>query len=53
MCLLLTCPFEEGKGKGKCKGKGKGKDKAIPVQVWTDPEGCRKLRLLDFETIGI
>jgi hypothetical protein len=29
-------------------GKSKGKDKAIPLQVWTGPEGCRSLRLPDF-----
>ena len=30
-----------------------GKGKAISLQVcWTDPEGCRSLRLADFKTIG-
>jgi hypothetical protein len=29
-----------------CKGK------AIPLQAWTDPEGSRRLRLPDFQTIG-
>ena len=29
-----------------CKGKGK----AVPLQVWTGPEGSRKLRLPDFVT---
>ena len=28
------------------------KGKAIPVQAWTGPEGCRRLRLPDFETLG-
>ena len=28
------------------------KGKAIPVQAWTGPEGSRRLRLLDFKTIG-
>jgi len=32
--------------------KGKGKGKAIPLQAWTGPEGCRRLRLPDFKTIG-
>ena len=32
--------------------KGKGKGKAIPLQAWTGPEGYRRLRLPDFETIG-
>jgi len=27
---------------------GKGKGKAVPLQAWTGPEGCRKLRLPDF-----
>ena len=27
------------------------KGKAIPLQVWTGPEGSRTLRLPDFETI--
>jgi len=31
----------------------KGKyGKAIPLQVWTGPEGSRRLRLPDFKTIG-
>jgi hypothetical protein len=32
---------------------GKGKGKAIPLQVWTGPDGSRNLRLPDFMTIGI
>jgi len=27
-------------------------DKAIPIQAWTSPEGPRKVRLPDFNTIG-
>jgi len=30
----------------------KVKSKAIPLQAWTGPEGSRRLRLPDFETIG-
>jgi hypothetical protein len=30
----------------------KDKGKAIPLQVWTGPEGSRRLRLPDFKTIG-
>jgi hypothetical protein len=30
----------------------KGKGKAIPLQAWTGPEGSRRLRLLDFKTVG-
>jgi hypothetical protein len=26
--------------------------KAIPLQAWTGPEGSRRLRLPDFQTIG-
>jgi hypothetical protein len=26
---------------------------AIPLQVWTGPEGSRRFRLPDFKTIGI
>jgi hypothetical protein len=26
--------------------------KAMPLQAWTGPEGSRRLRLLDFKTIG-
>jgi hypothetical protein len=26
--------------------------KEIPVQAWTGPEGSRRLRLPDFQTIG-
>jgi len=32
--------------------KVKDKGKAIPLQVWTDPEGSRRLRLPDFKTIS-
>jgi len=28
------------------------KDKAIPLQVWTGPEGSRRLRIPDFKTVG-
>jgi hypothetical protein len=28
------------------------KGKAIPLQVWTGPEGSRRLRLPDFKKIG-
>ena len=29
-----------------------GKGNAIPLQTWTDPEGFRRLKLPDFNTIG-
>jgi hypothetical protein len=29
-----------------------GKGNAIPVQAWKGPEGSRRYKLLDFETIG-
>jgi hypothetical protein len=29
-----------------------GKGKAIPVQAWTGAESARRLKLLDFKTIG-
>ena len=32
------------------KNKGKGKGKAVPLQVWSGPEGYRKLRFSDFMT---
>jgi hypothetical protein len=32
--------------------KSKGKGKAFPLQAWTGPRGCRRLRLQDFKTIG-
>ena len=32
--------------------KVKKKGKSIPLQAWTSPEGSRRLRLLDFKTIG-
>jgi hypothetical protein len=34
------------------KYKGKDTGTIIPVQTWTGPEGCRKLRLPDFKTIS-
>jgi len=30
--------------------KVKGKGKAVPLQAWSGPEGCRKLRFPDFMT---
>jgi len=30
----------------------KGKGKAIPLQAWTDPDGSRRVRLPDVQTIG-
>jgi hypothetical protein len=30
----------------------KVKDKAIPLQVWTGPEGSKRLKPPDFKTIG-
>jgi hypothetical protein len=30
-----------------------GIGKAIPLQVWTAPEGSRRIKLPDFKTIGI
>jgi hypothetical protein len=29
-----------------------GKGKAVPLQTWIGPEGCRRLRLPDFMTVG-
>jgi hypothetical protein len=37
----------------KHTNKGKGKGKAINLQAYLGPEGSRKLRLPDFETVGI
>jgi hypothetical protein len=34
------------------KVKGKGKGEAIPLQASTGLEGCRRLRLQDFKTVG-
>ena len=34
------------------KGLIKQKGKAIPLQAWTGPEGSRRLRFLDVQTIG-
>jgi len=28
------------------------KSQAIPLQAWTGPDGSRRLRLPDFETVG-
>jgi hypothetical protein len=28
------------------------KDKEIPLQAWTGSEGFRRLRILDFKTVG-
>ena len=32
---------------------GNVKRKAIPLQAWTGPEGSRRVRLSDFNTVGI
>jgi hypothetical protein len=32
--------------------KIKGKIKAISLQAWIGPEGSRRLRLLEFKTVG-
>ena len=32
--------------------KQQGKSKAIPVQAYSGPEGSRKLKILDFKTMG-
>jgi len=34
------------------KGKGKGKGKTVPLQVWSGPEGSRKLMFPDFVTMA-
>jgi len=34
------------------KGKGIGEGKSIPLQPWRGPENSKRLRLLDFKTIG-
>jgi len=31
---------------------GKGKGKAIPLQVWTGPEGSWRMRYPDFKTVN-
>jgi len=31
-------------------GRGKGKGKAVPLQVWSGPEGSRNLRFPDYMT---
>jgi len=33
-------------------GRVRVKSKAIPLLAWTGPEVSRRLRLLDFKTIG-
>jgi len=47
-CMLATCHGRPLLITLKYKGKGK----AIPLQAWTGPEGSRRLRLPDFNTIG-
>jgi len=37
---------------GLNKAVGVLKVKAIPLQVWTGPEGSRRLRLPDFRIVG-
>jgi len=45
-CRLITI------GRSHHQNKGKGIGKAIPLQAWTGPEGCRGLRFPGFKTIG-
>jgi hypothetical protein len=47
--VRLGMDFKEGsQGLFHCKGKGK----TIQLEVWTDPEVSRRLRLPDFKTIS-
>jgi len=54
------CPVHRLRyGAAKRRGSGgvtphirKKVDKAIPLQTWTGPEDSRRLRLLDFKTVG-
>jgi hypothetical protein len=47
---MKTAKYEEYARTVSTRGKRKGN--VIPVQAWTGPEGCRRLRLPDFKTIG-
>jgi hypothetical protein len=48
-CWMRLCPDLEQDFKGFVETP---EGKAIPLQAWTGPEGSRRLRLPDFETIS-
>jgi hypothetical protein len=45
-------PFRTAKQTGQCVCLTTVEGKASPLQVWTDPEVSRRIRLPDFKTIG-
>ena len=58
MCWFADCvvffDFMTGTYSGRRKSKtfkGKGKGKAVLLQAWSGPEGCRKLRFPDYVTM--
>jgi len=54
-CMILTLikmTVIHFVGTGNFETTYSNKSKAIPLQVWTGPEGSRRLRLPDFKTIG-
>jgi hypothetical protein len=58
VCYYVTCYFDNPKLQSESIKLGKKifliivKGKAIPLQALTGPEGPRRLRLPDFETVG-
>jgi hypothetical protein len=43
--FFCVATFSETWQRRLARVKGKGKGKAIPLQAWTGPEGCSRLRL--------
>ena len=43
---------ERRKKEGETERRKKERSQAIPLQAYTDPEGCRRLGLPDFKTLG-
>jgi len=48
--IITTVQCDADKDSNHITGEEHVKGKAVPLQAWTGPEGCRKLRFPDFVT---
>jgi len=52
LLLLFSSSSSRRRRRSRRSRRRRDKGKVIPLQVWTGPEGCRRLRLPDFKTFG-